>query len=64
MDTFSRTINGEKISDRQPDLFTGGRLRDYQLEGMEWLKVGDGFSYVSYTTDQVMTKNICGCACE
>ncbi len=40
VDTFSRTINGEKISDLQPDLFTGGRLRDYQLEGMEWLKVG------------------------
>ncbi|XP_072040298.1 lymphoid-specific helicase-like [Amphiura filiformis] len=39
VDTFSRTINGEKISDRQPDLFTGGVLRDYQLEGMEWLKV-------------------------
>ena len=39
VDTFSRTINGEKISDLQPDLFTGGRLRKYQLEGVEWLKV-------------------------
>ena len=39
MDTFSRTINGEKISDLQPDLFTGGRLRKYQVEGIEWLKV-------------------------
>ncbi|XP_071805450.1 lymphocyte-specific helicase-like isoform X2 [Asterias amurensis] len=39
VDTFSRTINGEKISDLQPDLFTGGRLRKYQVEGIEWLKV-------------------------
>ncbi|XP_071478884.1 lymphoid-specific helicase-like [Diadema antillarum] len=39
VDTYSRVINGEKVSDRQPTLFTGGVLRSYQLEGMEWLKV-------------------------
>ncbi|XP_006811814.1 lymphocyte-specific helicase [Saccoglossus kowalevskii] len=38
-DTFSRTINGEKVSDKQPEMFTGGVLRDYQIAGMEWLKV-------------------------
>ncbi|XP_038074783.1 lymphocyte-specific helicase-like isoform X1 [Patiria miniata] len=39
VDSFSRTINGEQISDLQPDLFTGGCLRKYQVEGIEWLKV-------------------------
>ncbi|XP_022104139.1 lymphocyte-specific helicase-like [Acanthaster planci] len=39
VDSFSRTINGEKISDLQPDLFIGGCLRKYQIEGIEWLKV-------------------------
>eukprot|EP00057_Strongylocentrotus_purpuratus_P019153 XP_011673627.1 PREDICTED: lymphocyte-specific helicase-like [Strongylocentrotus purpuratus] len=39
VDTFSRVINGEKVSDLQPDLFSGGVLRKYQLDGMEWLKV-------------------------
>ncbi|XP_041482494.1 lymphoid-specific helicase-like isoform X1 [Lytechinus variegatus] len=39
VDTFSREINGEKVSDLQPVLFSGGVLRKYQLDGMEWLKV-------------------------
>ncbi|KAJ2855519.1 putative ATPase [Coemansia erecta] len=30
-------INGEKVSHRQPRLITGGVMREYQLEGMEWL---------------------------
>ncbi|KAJ1822768.1 putative ATPase [Coemansia sp. RSA 2598] len=30
-------INGEKVSPRQPRLITGGVMREYQLEGMEWL---------------------------
>ena len=33
-----RTINGEIISDRQPMLLTGGVMRGYQLDGMEWLR--------------------------
>ena len=33
-----RTINGIKIPDRQPLLLTGGVMRNYQLDGMEWLK--------------------------
>ncbi|KAJ1880340.1 putative ATPase [Coemansia sp. RSA 1722] len=32
-----RAINGEKVSPRQPHLITGGVMREYQLEGMEWL---------------------------
>ncbi|XP_077997156.1 lymphoid-specific helicase-like [Glandiceps talaboti] len=39
VDTFSRIINGERVSDKQPLMFTGGVLRDYQIQGMEWLKV-------------------------
>ncbi|KAJ2488180.1 putative ATPase [Coemansia sp. RSA 2050] len=30
-------IDGEQASPRQPRLITGGIMRDYQLEGMEWL---------------------------
>ncbi|KAJ2740706.1 putative ATPase [Coemansia sp. BCRC 34301] len=30
-------IDGERVSARQPRLITGGIMRDYQLEGMEWL---------------------------
>ncbi|KAJ2685869.1 putative ATPase [Coemansia spiralis] len=30
-------IDGEQVSARQPRLITGGIMRDYQLEGMEWL---------------------------
>ncbi|KAJ2749392.1 putative ATPase, partial [Coemansia pectinata] len=30
-------IDGERASARQPRLITGGIMRDYQLEGMEWL---------------------------
>ncbi|KAJ1732022.1 putative ATPase [Coemansia biformis] len=32
-----RTINGEHVSPRQPRTVTGGVMREYQLEGMEWL---------------------------
>lgn len=30
-------INGEKVPDVQPKLLTGGIMRQYQIEGMEWL---------------------------
>ncbi|KAJ2908442.1 putative ATPase, partial [Coemansia aciculifera] len=30
-------IDGQRVSARQPRLITGGIMRDYQLEGMEWL---------------------------
>lgn len=36
-DTFSRVINGQPVSDRQPALLSGGALREYQLKGMEWM---------------------------
>ena len=32
-------FEGVEVSSRQPRLFTGGIMRDYQLDGMEWLKV-------------------------
>lgn len=31
--------NGQLISARQPKLLTGGIMRDYQLDGMEWIQV-------------------------
>ena len=36
---FAGIINGVEASTRQPKLVTGGVLRPYQLDGMEWLKV-------------------------
>lgn len=32
-----QTIEGCEVSDRQPQSVTGGVMREYQLEGMEWL---------------------------
>ncbi|PIA13295.1 hypothetical protein COEREDRAFT_21143, partial [Coemansia reversa NRRL 1564] len=32
-----RVINGESVSRRQPREVTGGVMREYQLEGMEWM---------------------------
>jgi len=32
-----RFFNGQKISDRQPILLSGGVMRSYQLDGYEWL---------------------------
>ncbi len=33
-----RYINGELVPQTQPLLVTGGVLRSYQVEGLEWLK--------------------------
>ncbi|XP_071839888.1 lymphocyte-specific helicase-like [Apostichopus japonicus] len=38
-DSFSRIIDGQRVSDKQPMSFSGGVLRPYQLDGFEWLKV-------------------------
>lgn len=39
-DTYSRKLaDGRAISDRQPALIVGAVLREYQLVGVEWLKV-------------------------
>ncbi|KAJ8022075.1 Lymphoid-specific helicase [Holothuria leucospilota] len=38
-DSYSRIIDGQRVSDKQPMSFSGGVLRPYQLEGFEWLKV-------------------------
>lgn len=35
-----RQINGQPVPAQQPRLFTGGIMRSYQVEGIEWLRVG------------------------
>lgn len=37
-DSYCRAVNGERISDMQPVLFTGGVLREYQIKGYTWMK--------------------------
>jgi ATP-dependent DNA helicase len=38
VDTSVRHLpDGTEVSKRQPKLFVGGALRDYQLDGMDWL---------------------------
>lgn len=34
-----RKVNGEPVPVQQPELFTGGVMRWYQIEGIEWLRV-------------------------
>lgn len=34
-----RKVNGEPVPAQQPQLFTGGVMRWYQIEGIEWLRV-------------------------
>lgn len=34
-----RKVNGEPVPIQQPELFTGGVMRWYQIEGIEWLRV-------------------------
>lgn len=34
-----RKVNGEPVPAHQPCLFTGGVMRWYQIEGIEWLRV-------------------------
>ncbi|XP_013919971.1 PREDICTED: lymphoid-specific helicase isoform X1 [Thamnophis sirtalis] len=34
-----RTFNGQPVPFQQPKLFTGGVMRWYQVEGMEWLRM-------------------------
>ncbi|KAJ2629294.1 putative ATPase, partial [Coemansia sp. RSA 1290] len=36
-DEAPRVINGETVSPRQPRTISGGIMKEYQLEGMEWL---------------------------
>ena len=33
-------IKGVSVPAAQPGLMTGGVMRSYQVEGMEWIKVG------------------------
>ena len=35
-----RYINGERVPEEQPVLLTGGVLRNYQVDGYQWLQVG------------------------
>uniref|UniRef100_A0A672N424 Proliferation-associated SNF2-like protein n=1 Tax=Sinocyclocheilus grahami TaxID=75366 RepID=A0A672N424_SINGR len=34
-----RTVNGQPVPAQQPKLFTGGVMRLYQVEGIEWLRM-------------------------
>lgn len=34
-----RKVNGQPVPVHQPQLFTGGVMRWYQVEGIEWLRV-------------------------
>lgn len=34
-----RTFGGQPVPAQQPKLFTGGIMRSYQVEGIEWLRV-------------------------
>lgn len=34
-----RKVNGQPVPLQQPNLFTGGVMRWYQVEGIEWLRV-------------------------
>lgn len=34
-----RKVNGEPVPIQQPQAFTGGVMRWYQIEGIEWLRV-------------------------
>ncbi len=36
-----RTVNGQPVPAQQPHLFTGGVMRWYQVEGIEWLRVSE-----------------------
>ena len=39
LSSTGRYFEGQLIPAGQPKLITGGIMRSYQLEGMEWLKV-------------------------
>lgn len=49
--SLSGYFNGELIPANQPKLLTGGVMRSYQLDGMEWIKV----SHHSYIIRQSHT---------
>ncbi|XP_032367388.1 lymphoid-specific helicase isoform X2 [Etheostoma spectabile] len=34
-----RKVNGQPVPAKQPELFTGGVMRSYQIEGIEWLRM-------------------------
>ena len=38
-----RTFEGKPLPAQQPRLFTGGVMRWYQIEGIEWLRVRGRF---------------------
>lgn len=40
----NRKFNGEAVPAQQPQLFTGGVMRWYQIEGIEWLRVSTTLS--------------------
>ena len=41
-----RKVNGQPVPVQQPALVTGGIMRQYQIEGVEWLRVSVGVGLV------------------
>lgn len=57
-----RTVNGEPVPAQQPQFFTGGVMRWYQIEGIEWLRVStapqlDSLRPSSSVSAQIVTKS-------
>jgi ATP-dependent DNA helicase len=51
-------IDNKEVSSRQPLLFTGGVMRGYQLDGMEWLKVLYCHLFIHHTTNVVQMTEV------
>lgn len=47
--------DGQLVSHRQPKLVTGGVLRDYQLDGLDWLRVSNMSVIFNKTAKSKMT---------
>lgn len=43
-----RKVNGEPVPAQQPQLFTGGVMRWYQIEGIEWLRVSMALYWIPF----------------
>lgn len=50
--TYVNTM-GFTVSQRQPKLFEGGVMREYQLDAIEWLKILDGNSVNGILGDEM-----------
>lgn len=46
-----RKFNGQPVPFQQPKIFTGGIMRWYQVEGMEWLRVWMQLNLITISAD-------------